>query len=1062
MLFLYQSNRLEQLGELFAGMLRAAPLASPFAAETVIVQSRGMGRWMTLDLAKKNGIAANIDFVLPAAFAWRLMQRVMPGLPKKSSFSPEVLAWRLMAILPGLEGEVFAPLTRYAGKSEAACFELAGKVADIYDQYLVFRPEWIRAWEAGLLLGLGEDEAWQAALWRRLADSDPGRHRVRMLDEFFGQLRAEHLPERITLFGIASLAPMYLALVKRLAELTDVCLFTLNPCEAYWGDIVDARRKLKLQQKGDLFATEGHPLLASLGKQGRDFFELIAEDGDMDAVPLFEPPQGDSLLSRLQREILQLDEPGQPPAPLAAGDASVEMHAAHGPMRELEVLKDRLLAMLRDDPTLNPADIAVLTPDINSYAPYIDAVFGQRDDAPNLPYAIADRRIEREEPLLAGFIDILQLMDSRFPADAVLALLDSPALLRRFGLEEDDLPFIQDWVRQSGIRWGRHARHKAALGLPADPAYTWRWGLDRLLLGAILPPALAGDGSGLFAGLLPSEGASGQLSEALARFARLFEVLDALAEEWQQPASPAAWAERLLAAQQALLEPDEEDARALEVLRDALDGLRDDAAMAGFAEAVSLPVARDWLVRQLTVASPGGFLAGGVTFCAMVPMRSIPFRVLCLIGMNDGAYPRDERPVSFDLVARHPKRGDRSRRFDDRYLFLEAILSARQRLYLSWVGLSARTNEHLPPSPLVAELQDIFKTMCGSPPALLTRHPLQPFSPRCYDGASPALASFEPAFAEALAQPPAQPRPFVAPLPERAAPTVLHVNDFIRFWKNPARAWLAERLAVRLAGQEEDVPVREPFSVDRDVSRQLRQSLVESLLAGKPLTPVKEKLGAAGLLPPSALGQAWLEGEADASARLARRLPAVLTQAVLPPQPLHLPFAQLALAGELDGLRPEGQIRLVIGKMNAAERVDWWLRHLLLCAARPAGVACRSELHDDLGGWLLEDQALARELLEPWVLYWRQGQQQPLPFFGRTSWAYAEALAKDEDHPDKAMDAALAKWAPAFVADFAMPQRDEPVNRLVFRHLEPLSDPLFAMLAEALLLPLARLLGEQS
>ena len=186
-------------------------------------------------------------------------------------------------------------------------------MADIFDQYLVFRPDWIRAWEAGQLLGLGDDEAWQAALWRRLVASDPSRHRVRMLDEFFAELKSEHLPERVTLFGIASLAPMYLALVKRLAQLTDVCLFTLNPCEAYWGDIVDARRKLKLQQKGDLFATEGHPLLASLGKQGRDFFELIAEDSELDARPLFAAPNGDSLLARLQRDILQLNDPKDAP-----------------------------------------------------------------------------------------------------------------------------------------------------------------------------------------------------------------------------------------------------------------------------------------------------------------------------------------------------------------------------------------------------------------------------------------------------------------------------------------------------------------------------------------------------------------------------------------------------------------------------------------------------------------------------------------------------------------------------------------------------------------------------
>ncbi|NWK78224.1 exodeoxyribonuclease V subunit gamma [Aquitalea sp. LB_tupeE] len=1063
MLFLYQSNRLEQLGQLYAAMLQAQPLSDPFAAETVIVQSRGMGRWMTLDLAQQCGIAANTDFVLPAAFAWRLMQKAIPGLPRKSSFSPEVLSWRLMALLPTLHGEVFAPLQRYAAGGEAAAFELAGKVADIFDQYLVFRPDWIRAWEAGERLDLGDDEAWQAALWQQLAAQDPGRHRVRMLDEFFAALRPEHLPERITLFGIASLAPMYLALIKRLSELTDVCLFTLNPCEAYWGDIVDNRRKLKLREKGDLFATEGHPLLASLGKQGRDFFELIAADAELDARPLFAQPIGDSLLARLQRDILQLQMPGEDGQWLAADDGSVELHATHGPMRELEVLKDRLLAMLAEDPSLSSADIAVLTPDINSYAPYIDAVFGKRDDAPSLPYAIADRQVEREEPLLAAIGTLLQLLDSRFTADQVLALLDSPALLQRFGLQAEDLPFIQDWVRQSGIRWGRDAAHKAALGLPADPLFTWRWGLDRLLLGSILPPAMAGDDSGLFADLLPQGGAGGQLAEVLARFANCYAVLDELAGSWATPANAADWAVRLLEGIDRLFAVDDEGEAALGVVRDALQELVDDAAMAGFTQAFSLPVLRDWLQRKLTMASPLGFLSGGVTFCAMVPMRSIPFKVLCLIGMNDGAYPRDERPVSFDLVARHPRRGDRSRRFDDRYLFLEAILSARQRLYLSYVGLSARNNEPLPPSALIAELLDCFKAMCGETAAakLLVRHPLQPFSPRCYDGQAVQLASFDPSYAAALAAPPAQPQPFACVLPPLQSAAVVHVNDFIRFWKNPPRAWLAERLSIRLQGQEEELPVREPFSVDRDASRTMRTQLVQRMLAGKAVAPVRQRLVGAGLLPPAQLGQAWLNSETASAARLAHRLPAVLTEATLPPLPISLTLHGTTLAGELGGLRPEGQIRLVIGKMNAAERLEWWLTHLLLCATRPAGIACQSVLYDDTGHYRLDDEPDAATLLEAWVVRWQQGQQQPLPFFGRTSWAYAEQLFKQDDAPQLALDKALDKWDPSFVGDFAAPQCEEPVNRLVFRHQDPLADPLFAQLAETLLCPLvAKLEGQ--
>ncbi len=1059
MLHLYQSNRLETLGTLLATVQQAAPLSDPFAAETVLVQSRGMGRWITLDLAKKAGIAAHLDFVLPAAFAWQLMQKVLPGLPRKSTFAPEVLSWRLMALLPTLSGEPYQALARYLEGGETAVFELSGKVADIFDQYLVFRPQWIRAWERGELQGLGEDEAWQAALWRVLAAEDATRHRVRLLDDFLSSLTRAHLPERVILFGISNLAPMYLALVKRLSALTEVFLFTLNPCEAYWGDLVEARRQRDLFDTEAVAAAQGHPLLASLGKQGRDFFDLIAGDAELDSHPLYDAGEEGSLLSRLQRDMLTLANPGlgsYVPAVQAVDDRSIELHATHGAMRELEVLKDRLLARFAADSSLTPADIVVLTPDINAYAPFIDSVFGKRSDAgaANIPYTIADRTVAREQPLLASFAALLDLLDSRFAADDVLSLLDCDALLARFGLTATDVPFIHDWVRASGIRWGRDAAHKRALGLPDDAHHTWRWGLDRLLLGGILPEAMAGDTrSPLFGGLLPAGGAGGSLSETLARFASLIETLFELAELWQQAATPPLWATRLGEAANALFSVNAEEEDALAVLFDAAAELAEDATLAAYSQAVGLPVVRDYIQRRLKQASGSGFLAGRVTFCAMVPMRSIPFRVLCLIGMNDGAYPRDERPVSFDLIASHPQKGDRSRRFEDRYLFLEAILSAREALYLSWVGRSARSDEPLPPSALVSELLDCLCAMTGTDAgkSLLQQHSLQPFARSNY--AATAEASFEPAYYAALSAPRHAPLPFATPLP-LTAPRVVALSALIRFWQNPVRSYLSDQLGVRLAATLEDMETREPFALDRNSRVAVRTPLVAALYAGKPLAPVKARLSGMGLLPPAALGQAWLADELGQSARFAARLPDELADAPLPPEPLGLVIGDFTLAGELSGLRPCGLITTTPRRAHAGERIAFWLRHLVLCVLRPAGVMPASLLVDDEDALALLPVDDATAQLEAWLSFYALGQRAPLAFFPRTSLAAAKVLADDVTARDAALIKAYAEWDPSFTGRGKFPQKSEAAVELVFRGSEPLQDAQFLQLAQVLLLPM--------
>ena len=1048
MLHLYQSNRLERLGDLFTGMIRAVPLSDPFHPEVVMVQSRGMGRWVTLATARATGIAAHFEFVLPAGYAWTLMRQALPDLPQQSAFAPEILTWRLMALLPTLNAREFAPLARYLEGGERAAFELAGRVADIFDQYLVFRPDWIRAWESGQLLGLGADEAWQAALWRLMAQQVPGVHRVQMLDTFLPALTAEMLPERITLFGIASLAPMYLALVKRLAELTDVCLFLLNPCQEYWGNIVDVRGQLKLSGQG-LDVEPDHPLLATLGKQGRDFFDLVSE-----ALPAsheaFSAPEQDHLLARLQRDILQLEVPEA--RTLAPDDHSIELHATHGAMRELEVLKDKLLAYFAADPGLTPADVAVLTPDINSYAPYIDAVFGARADAPNIPYSIADRRIERQVPLLATFSALMDLADSRFAAESVLALLDCPALLRRFGLSSEEVPTIQDWVRRAAIRWGRDAAHKAELGLPPDPGFTWRWGLDRLLLGSVLPAAMAERGSPLFDDLLPLTLTTGSQVDTLVRFSALYAELESLAQSWRQPAPASVWCQRLLDAVDALLQPDESEEDALDTLRQAIATLDNETRLAQFHGALCLPVVRDWLARRLAQASSDGFLTGGVTFCAMVPMRSIPFRILCLIGMNDGAYPRDERSVSFDLVAQHPRRGDRSRRFDDRYLFLEALLSARDKLYLSYVGLSARSNEELPPSALLSEMIDVLTAMGANPQQLRLAHPLQPFAPACYDGVDPRLASYEPSYALALAEARVAAVPFAAPLPGLVPAGEVRLEELLWFWRLPGRAWLSEQLGIRLGAARAPQLEREPFELDRDARQVVLDRVLDGWLHARPEAVLKDEIQGGGYLPPAALGLAWLDEELRLGARFAARLPDSLRQPVLPPHPVRLCIESLTLVGTLPGLRASGRQQVEARPAFAARQIELWLSHLVLCASRPEGVEPLSELYAQDGLYRLRGRDDALELLRPWLAFWRQGQSLPLPFFPRASLAYARHLAQAPEAREVALQKALAEWDPLFDGKF--PQKDEPAIALAFRHQAPLTDPLFEQLAQILLLPM--------
>ncbi|WP_313516268.1 exodeoxyribonuclease V subunit gamma, partial [Pseudomonas sp.] len=490
MLSLYHAPDLETLGAL-ATRLLAQPQRDPFAQARVVVPSQGIGRWLTLQLAREQGIAMQLEVKLPAAFVWDLSRQVLGQLPEQSAFTTLTLSWRLYDWLCEPANLQRAErLQRYLdGGDERRRLSLAAKIADVFDQYLLYRDDWLAAWERGALCDLGADEAWQALLWRELtADGHP--HRARLLDDLLQRLYdpepIAELPERLLVFGISSLPPHHLRVLEALARHTEVVLFALNPCREAWGEIRDIRELAKQPELSpdEWYLDVGHPLLASLGKQGRDFFDSLfslasAEGGQETGLYSEDADLHDSsLLRALQNDILRL-RTRQPDERivLRADDRSLELHVAHSPLREVEILHDQLLARFAADPGLTPDQVVVLTPDIERYAPYIEAVFSSRtgasrQSAPRIPFSLADRSLRAELPLLEAFLDLLALPESRFAAEEVLAWLEQPAIARRAGIEAEDLPLLRDWLRDAGVRWGRDGEHRRALGLPDDNAFT--------------------------------------------------------------------------------------------------------------------------------------------------------------------------------------------------------------------------------------------------------------------------------------------------------------------------------------------------------------------------------------------------------------------------------------------------------------------------------------------------------------------------------------------------------------------------------------------------------------
>ena len=1065
MFYLYQSNRLESLAALFSRIQQLQPLKHALTAEEIIVQSQGMRRYLSSYLAKEVGVAANLKFSLPAGLTWRLMRELIPDVPALSPFSPEVMRWRLLALFrseafqTASEFEIVRDkLQSYLRSGESADYHLAGQLADIFDQYLVYRPQWIDAWQEGKLLDLGEDEIWQAQLWRFLDDGrQTAPHRVALWETLLANLSPQNLPERFFVFGISTMAPMYLQLLQAISEHCDVFVFALNPSEQHWGNVIEAAQILKSGDDVDLSQT-GHPLLASLGKQGRDFFDFLSEI-EME-TPVYETESSGeaTLLHRLQNDIQTLSLPSENDAEKGdalLSDGSVRVVSAHSPLRELQILKDQLLHILHEHPDWQPHDIAVLTPNIEPYSPFIEAVFGRAADGTQaLPYSISDVKLSRRQPLFYALEQVLALLESHFEVDKVLPLLDSHLVQNRFEISADDLPLLHDTIAELNVHWGLDGKMRGE----ADDLFTWQQALSRLVLGWMLPEG----GDGMWQNVSAWHGDVNQLA-VFSRFTAFMQTLADTAQTWQTAATVDEWIERIRQLRDGLFALGDDDQYAAQQFEQALVKWQEEVALSGFSDGL-LPqhtVIRH-ISRFLSSESQAGFLRGGMTFCSMVPMRSLPFKVLCLLGLNDGDFPRNTKPTVFDLIAKHPKKGDRARRDDDRYLFLEAIISAREILYLSYVGRSIVNDAELAPSALLSELIDTIAEMTGKRSKDLLanwvrQHPLQAFSTRYFEQQDSAkFISTRRDYAQALNEAAHRPSEKMAPFfkqplgNEAELPAIVTQNEFIGFWKNPVKAWLRYTLGWREPYRDEAWESAEPFEPEQ--GEKIADAYLEARRQRQDFASVETKLNAESLLPTGELGSLWQQRFQAAAKQLDQDL---LESPKVPPVAYELAFGQQTLSGSLNHVYQCGQIMFRNKKLNAPERIALLLEHVLFNAVRPSESESGQSYfvsNDETVVYPEIDRQTAHGILQTWLAYYNIGQHRPLPFFAKTSLAAAEAYLKKQE-----WQAAESAAAGAYFGNKVSPGQGSYTEvALVFGHDDesPLDMPLFENLIIKMLVPL--------
>lgn len=717
--YLHHYPQQEILADLLLDKLQNEGEDDPFYKSCVLVRNQGMATWLNRRLASSAhaGIAMQIDYPQPNSFLQTILNN--------PSVDPEVLKWQIYQTLPNLlDRPSFSSVRNYLDAPDDDStdkalkrYQLSGILSGLFDKYLLYRPDWINAWEENqkprnLSPHSTDSELWQRELWQSI-HRDGRAHWSQTIQNQEAFDISEGKYQALHVFGISNFAPVYVSFLYQLSHLIPVHIYWMNPVEAdqgYWEHSPTARQWL-LAKEFDTpeVLQDFNPLLASFGRLGREFihtlyggenydFEVQEKDWPTQSPVIKAPASNLQLLqSSIYDNLPQQDN-------TAPDDTSISIHSCHSPLRELETLKTYLLTRAESE-ALDTDDVLVMCPDINTYAPAIQAVFGDHHDEgqKNLRISIRDQAVPSERPSIVALLSLFSLHTSRFTNQEALTLLSTPNILSQFELTENDLVTIRNWIIENGIRWGfddDHAR-KVASSTSESP-WTWRAGIDRMLLGYAMPnPSKLT----LWNDILPFheiESGNAAILGSLCQFVQwCAQIRTALTEprpldEWVSLTKE--WISKGF-------DPNHERHEELQVLDNILDQIKDQSAL--LSESLPIEVFAEHLKNQLESASSTKvFLNGSVTFCEMKPMRAIPSKIICLLGMNHDTFPRKSSEQQFDLTRNNRQMGDRSTRDDDTYSFLEAILSAREALFISYIGTSIKDGKERPPSTTLQTLID--------------------------------------------------------------------------------------------------------------------------------------------------------------------------------------------------------------------------------------------------------------------------------------------------------------------------------------------------------------------
>ncbi|BGI51239.1 MAG: exodeoxyribonuclease V subunit gamma [Arsenophonus endosymbiont of Ceratovacuna japonica] len=1047
MLQVYYSNKLDIHRKFISNFIKSNTPSNPFEQEIILVQNINISQWLQIKFAENLGISANISFSTVITFIDDLCNKSLSNIIQKNSFTKKEMTWKLMTIIPIMINNLeFKAIKKYLNKDidKHKLYQLSNCISVLFEKYLIYRPLWLESWYKNKLIdGLNKNQKWQKCLWLKLIEftekfNQSKLYLANIYKYFIQNLHTNisiriNLPKRIFICGITSLPFVYLEVLNAISKYIDIHLMVMSPCRYYWENInnysfstkfteykfkhyynihkiINLKKEIPvnilLNKQKKQFLT--NPLLSSWGKLCHDNIYFISQLEQCNKIFSFVDLQSDSLLHKVQRDILELEDHMQfgltkdsynnslKKRKLNKQDKSITFHSCHNKLREVEILQDYLLRLFEENTTLKPKDIIVMVHDIDSYVPYIQAVFGNVSPERYITFSILDQKDKQTYSIFQTFISLLNLPHSRFTAEEVLSLLEVQSIARRFSIYDDELLLLRKWINESGIRWGLNDEHISKLGLPGFKQNTWNFGLKRMFLGYAMDSNI-----GIWNKILPYDECIGLSAQLVGKLSAFIDLLDNWKDILNHERKLSEWLSLCQLLLNDFFEPDEQNESILINILQQCSKIIKVGIEAKYEDNVPLSLIRDELITYFNDKKINqSFFTGAMNFCKLLPMSFIPFKVICLLGMNDLTYPNLRFPLGFDLMDKQPQCGDKNYQDDDRYLFLEVLMSVSQLFYISYINNTMCDNKYCHPSILVNELLnyisqsfyldgDEYINIDNSSDRikeyLVIKHTQVPFALENYLPNN-IHQSYATEWLSAAKKKGNLKSKFCTLLSPIINNNEISLNHLLSFYKHPIRFFFQQRLKVNFSNKEIQIPDHEPFIVNNLQRYKFNKLLIKAIIYEYSLDELFIILRSTGKLPVKHFGKLYWEKQMKNMFLLANKIKKNYHECFN--KSFNEKFDNIYLVGQLKNIQQNGIIRYRPANLTINDGLSLWIEHLIFCLTVGLGESYYWGNYNSEWCFKSVDPSNAKLYLQQLIDGYQKGLNSPLPLFNKSAWKW--------------------------------------------------------------------------